>query len=134
MKILFVCKHNRFRSKVAEAYFKKINKNKKIEVASAGIFSGFPIVENVIKISKKFGINIKGKSRGLDEGEIYKVDLLVIVADDVPASLFKNKVKKIVVWKVPDITNQSDKKGIEKISRLIIKKVDSLVKKLEKSQ
>jgi protein-tyrosine-phosphatase len=134
MKILFVCKHNRFRSKVAEAYFNKINKNKRIKAASAGIFSGFPVVKNVIKINKKFGINIKEGSRGLDEGEIYKVDLLIIVANDVPASLFKSKVKNIVIWKVHDITNQSDEKGIERISRLIIKKVDKLVKKLEKAQ
>ena len=38
--ILFVCKYNRFRSRVAEAYFKKINKNKNISVKSAGIIKG----------------------------------------------------------------------------------------------
>jgi len=27
MKIPFICKYNRFRSKIAEAYFNKINKN-----------------------------------------------------------------------------------------------------------
>ena len=36
MKILFICKYNRFRSRVAAAYFKKINKNSKIKVESAG--------------------------------------------------------------------------------------------------
>ncbi len=30
MNIIFVCKYNRFRSRVAEAYFKKINKDKNI--------------------------------------------------------------------------------------------------------
>lgn len=134
MKILFVCKHNRFRSKVAEAYFNKINKNKRIKAGSAGIFSGFPVVKNVIKINKKFGINIKKESRGLDEEEICRVDLLIIVANDVPALLFKSKVKNIIIWKIPDITSQSDEKGIERISRLIIKKVVKLVKKLEKAR
>jgi len=37
MKILFVCKHNRFRSKVAEAFFNKLKKNKKIKAESAGL-------------------------------------------------------------------------------------------------
>ena len=134
MKILFVCKHNRLRSKVAEAYFNKINKNKRIRAASAGIFSGLSVPKNVIKINKKSGINIKKESRGLNEKEIFKVDLLIIVANDVPASLFKSKVKNIIIWKIPDIKSQSDKRGIERTSRLIIKKVDSLVKKLEKAR
>jgi protein-tyrosine-phosphatase len=34
MNILFACKHNRLRSKVAEALFRKYNKNKKIKVKS----------------------------------------------------------------------------------------------------
>ena len=35
--ILFVCKHNVFRSKIAEAYFKKVNQNREINAKSAGI-------------------------------------------------------------------------------------------------
>jgi len=35
MKILFVCKYNRFRSQFAEKYFRRINKN--LKVSSAGI-------------------------------------------------------------------------------------------------
>ena len=40
MKILFICRHNRFRSKIAEAYFNKINKNKNLIAKGAGIFPG----------------------------------------------------------------------------------------------
>ena len=36
-KILFVCKFNRFRSKVAEAYFKKINRNRRIKERRFGL-------------------------------------------------------------------------------------------------
>lgn len=133
MKILFVCKHNRFRSKIAEAYFKKINKNKRIKVASAGVFKGYPTEPIVVKIGKKFGLNIPRKTKGLNEGEIYKIDLLVIVASNVPDSLFKGKVKKIIVWKIPD-TTQDNTRRIEEITQNIIKRVQILIKQLENAK
>lgn len=40
MKILFICKYNAFRSRIAEEYFKKINKNSKIQVISRGFIMG----------------------------------------------------------------------------------------------
>ena len=40
MKILFICKYNAFRSKVAESYFNKMNKNKKIKAFSRGFIMG----------------------------------------------------------------------------------------------
>ena len=50
MKILFVCRHNRFRSKVAEAIFNKLNKNKEIQIESAGLIldESRPYVEPVV--------------------------------------------------------------------------------------
>ncbi|MEK6875417.1 MAG: hypothetical protein AABX30_01925 [Nanoarchaeota archaeon] len=131
MRVLFVCKHNRFRSKIAEAAFKKINKNKNLKVSSAGVFKGFPTENIVVKIGNKFGLKIPKKTKGLIEKEIYKVDLLIITANDVPASLFKNKVKKIIVWKIPD-TSQNNIRKIEEIIRIIIKKVDKLVYQLNR--
>ena len=127
MRILFVCKHNRFRSKVAEAYFKKINKNKNIKVASAGVFKGFPTESVVVKIGKKLGIKLRRKTNGLDEKYVFQMDLVVIVANNVPVSLFKGKVRKIIVWKIPD-TNQNNKKMIEIIMKKIFKKVEELNK------
>ncbi len=53
INILFVCRYNRFRSRVAEAYFKKINKNFKVK--SAGLFKGRPLSPKTIKEAKKFG-------------------------------------------------------------------------------
>ena len=47
-KILFICRHNRFRSKIAEGYFNKINKN--VKVKSAGIFIGNPLDKTQTKI------------------------------------------------------------------------------------
>ncbi|MFA4952715.1 MAG: hypothetical protein WC584_00675 [Candidatus Pacearchaeota archaeon] len=131
MKILFVCKHNRFRSKVAEAYFNKINKNKNIKVASAGIFKGFPTEPIVVKIGKRYGLNINKNTNGLKEEAVKKIDLLIIVANDVPAYLFKSKVKNILVWKIRD-ANSLDKKEIEKIMKKIFKKIDELNRKIGK--
>ena len=128
-KILFICKWNRFRSKVAEAYFKKTNKNKKITADSAGIFKGYPVVKNVLNIGKKLGINIKQGTRGLKEADRKEFDLFVIVADDIPKSLF-NAAKKVILWKIPD-TSQDNQKRIGIIMKQIFRKVDKLNKDLK---
>lgn len=129
MKILFICKYNRFRSQIAEAYFKKINKNKNIKSYSGGIIIGVPIARSVKETARKLGFVINGKPKGIPETLLKELDLLVIVANNVPSSLFRNYVKKIVVWKIPD-TSQDNDKAIERISRGIIKKVGELVKSL----
>ena len=129
-KILFICKHNRFRSKIAEAYFNKINKNKKIKAISGGIIKGIPIAKNVIDFGKKNGLRINKQTRGLDEAELEKIDKIIIVADNIPPSLFKRWKKKLIVLKIPDCS-QNDKKRIEKISKLIMKKVDKFAEELK---
>ena len=130
MKILFVCRQNRFRSKVAEAYFRKINKNKKIKVESAGIFKGYLVVKNVLDIGRKLGINIKQGTRGLKEEDRKTFDIMVIVANDIPKSLF-NAAKKVILWRIPD-TSQENRKRIEIIMKQIFKKVDKLNRNLER--
>ena len=130
MKILFVCKYNRFRSRIAEAYFKKINRNRKIKARSGGIIIGEQVAKNVKQIARKLGFRIFGRSKGIKESLLDETDLLIIVANNVPQSIFRGRVKKIIVWKVPD-TSQLDLKSIEKISREIMKRVDVLIKSLE---
>lgn len=133
MKILFVCKHNRFRSRVAENYFKRINKNKSIEVSSAGLLQGFlPLGENQVKIAKGFGINILGKPRAMSMDLLKNQDKIIVVADDIPKSIltykwYKNKVS---YWKIPDVKNGDEKEKIRKIIKQIIGKVDKLAKQL----
>lgn len=131
MKILFICKYNRFRSQIAETYFRKINKNNNIKSYSAGIIIGMPVAESVKTIAKKLGFSVNGKPKGIQETLLKEIDLFVIVANNVPASLFKNITKKVVVWKIPD-TSQDNYQAIEIISKGIMKKVDSLVKSLRK--
>ncbi|MBU0893976.1 MAG: hypothetical protein KKF48_01670 [Nanoarchaeota archaeon] len=130
--ILFVCKHNVFRSKVAETYFKKINKNKNLKASSAGIIKWYSIRPNTKKVCRKLGIKLKGKSKPIDFKILKKTDYVVIVADNVPKSIFNQKyLKKVIMWKIKDVSSK-DNKGIEKTVKQIIKKVDPLVRKLEK--
>ena len=137
MKILFVCKYNRFRSKVAEAYFNKINKNKKIRVESAGIIKVDKLLLSSEKrrnkfIKKKFNLDINTKSRGLSVSLLEKADKIIIVADDIPKIVFNHPSdkKKVVIWKIQD-----DLKGESKVVKpavnKIMKKVEKLVKQLE---
>lgn len=121
MNILFVCKYNRFRSKVAEAYFKKINKNKNLKAESAGLIYDRPTDQKQKNFAKKYGIALKGKSRLLNLNLLKNQDLIVITADDVPKMLFNKK--KVLIWKIPD--------SVYSI-KLIMKKTKQLVKKLEK--
>jgi len=134
--ILFICKFNRFRSKVAEAYFKKINKNNKISAESAGLIKGNLIDKFQQKISKNFGIIIKGSQKTLSSKQLSKIDIIIIVANDVPKKIFKFKgryIQKVIVWKIKDEYN-NNKENVENIIKQIIKKVDSLLIKLEKEK
>ena len=125
LNILFVCKYNRFRSKIAGAYFKKINKNRRIKVASAGIFRGDPVNKEIISIGKKLGLKIKGVPKAISVKLLKWQNMVVIVADNVPKKLFsfnKKRGKELIVWKIKD--------EIRSIP-LIIKKVSELNKDLE---
>ena len=105
MNILFVCRYNRFRSKIAEAYFKKISKNRRIKVKSAGIFIGsYPLDRIQVNLAKKFGIIIKGKPQGLSTDLLKWEDIIVNVANDVPNSLFQDNVK---IYKKKSISGTS---------------------------
>lgn len=139
INILFVCRYNRFRSRVAESYFKKINRNKNISVKSAGLIKGLsPLDKTQVAItsSKEFKLNIRGKPQGLSSKLLAWQNIIIIVANDVPLKVFvfdKNKEysKKVIVWKIRDSKTGSDKKDVKRAIKEIIKKVDSFVKKLK---
>lgn len=131
MNILFLCKHNRFRSKIAEAYFNKINKNKYLKVQSSGIITGEKSVPNVIEISKKLGFKIKNEnSQRLTDKLWTWADVIIVVANNVPPEIFKNKKNKVIQWKIPD-TTPFNKKRIEQISKMIVHRVDNFYKEIE---
>jgi len=142
-RILFVCKHNLFRSQVAESFFKKMNKNKKYVGDGAGIIewdkkklAGDKAYEIERKVVKRFGIKLGKKSKSLSSGLLKKTNIVVIVADDVPVSIFKKEKSfegKIILWKTKDV--KAHHKNKEKVAtdtiKFIEKKVKTLVKNLK---
>ena len=128
MKILFICKHNSFRSKVAEGVFNKLYKGNKHRAMSRGLIPGPFIYPNTKKAVKSVGYVIDGKPKPLTFNESKEADIIVIVSDNVPASIFENYKKmgkKIIVWKIKD----TDAKETEKI-KMITKQIEQKVKLL----
>ena len=136
LNILFVCKYNRFRSRVAKAYFDEINKNKNIRTKSAGAIKGKPVSKPSIKTAKRLGLDIRGKTNGLSTDLLIWQDMTIIVADDVPPIIFSNNKKygkKVIVWKIKDIPSQEGTEAEKKkLIKKIMKKVDGLNKNLQK--
>jgi protein-tyrosine-phosphatase len=130
MNILFVCKYNRFRSKIAEAFFNKLNKNQDNHAKSAGIIIGSPISQDIKESAKKFGIRLTDVPQGISTDLLKWNDLLIIVADDVPSYLFNNEEhgKKTLVWKIKD--NHGEASEMDQIIEQIEKRVTKLLKEL----
>ena len=133
MNILFICKYNRFRSKIAEAYFNKINLNPKIKAKSAGIILD-ESPENRIEIDavKSNGICINQEFQGVSVGLLEWANKIIIVADDVPKRIFKTSKgydKKIILWKITD-NHGYKKENLDSIINKIIKKVKSLLEEM----
>jgi len=142
MKILFVCKYNRFRSRIAEAYFNKINKNLKIQAESAGIIQGwFPLDKTQVEVAKEFDLDIVGKPRALSTELLRKQDKIIITADNVPVSLFEKVMiadntpisfkenNNLILWKIQD-EEKGNKESIRKIIKSIMAEVDKLINEL----
>ena len=141
-RILFICKHNIFRSQVAESLFKRINRNKKYFGDGAGIIKwdtkdlGDESYKAEQRVAKRFGLKLGRKSKPMSSSLLKSTDILVIVADDVPSSIFKEEKSfkgKIIVWKTMDV--KSHHKNKEKIAtetiKFVEKKVKELVRKLK---
>ncbi|MEK6819916.1 MAG: hypothetical protein AABY03_01820 [Nanoarchaeota archaeon] len=132
--ILFVCRYNRFRSILAEAFFNKYNKDKSIIVKSAAPIRGMPLGDKVKKLAKEFKIKIKNKPHGLTSKLMKWQNITVIVADDVQNILFnenKSYGKKVISWHIPDVkTDNIDE--MRKITQIIKDKVIKLIKDTKK--
>ena len=131
MKILFICRHNRFRSKSAEAIFNKLNKNKKVKAESAGFLldeAHLYIEKSVLNILKDKGYSAKGLPRQLTRELLDKFDVLVIVADNIDPAFFQDFKGKLIHWKVPDCSCE-DIPRIKEIIEDIEKRVKLFVKR-----
>jgi len=107
MNILFVCKYNRFRSKVAEAYFKKVNKDSNVVVKGAGLIPNYTIDEEIFNSTRESGLEISREPLGVDYNLVLWADKIIIVANNIPISIFDEIVKpgdgkEIIHWKIED--------------------------------
>lgn len=130
MKVLFICHHNRFRSKVAESYLKKINPT--VKVSSAGVIRGtYPLSEIEVSAARELGIKISGRPKSLSIKLLRKQDYVVVVADDVSLSLFDYDFLKgkIVQWKITDEYYNDEEKAREIVNQ-IMKKVEEFNKEI----
>lgn len=127
MNILFVCKHNRFRSRVAEAYFNKVNKNKKMNAKACGLIQDYsPLDKTEVEVAKQFGINIKGKPMGISSRLLNWQDCIIVVANDIKSTILDENRrfgKKVIYWQIPD-ENNGNRKNIEKIIKQITTKIN----------
>lgn len=129
MKILFICRFNRFRSVLAEGLFKKLNKNKKHKAKSAGLIKGSQIDKNTKQIAKDLKIKIKAKPQTLSSKILAWQDMIVIIADNVSLDLFEHQkyIKKMKVYKIHDAKSDYHAKAVaKKVERAITEFVDGL--------
>ena len=129
--VLFVCKHNVFRSKVAEAFFKKFAQLPFV-ARSAGVFPGRKLDLREVAAAQELGVLLKGKPRGIDQKLLDWQDFIVIVANDVPRKIFTKEKRANVIyfWNIPDISAGS-KKEIQRIILAIEEKVKAFTEVLE---
>lgn len=129
--ILFICRHNCFRSKIAEAYFNKINPHKSISVRGAGLFPGVHTNSSQARVAKSLGVFMKGKPHPITIKLLHWADILVVVADNIPSELFKKEEfkGKLIVWKVRD-AHANNPKDIARAVKEIIQHINKFVKTL----
>ena len=138
-RIIFICKYNVFRSKFAESYFKKVNKNKSMTVVSRGFIMGGRSDVNQRNIAKELGGELKGKSVPVNLEELKKADLIVVVASDIPKKMFDfvgrenaNFYEKTWFWKIKD-EQKGRERQVRRTLEKVKKKVDELNRKLKKA-
>lgn len=128
MRILFVCKHNVFRSRIAEEYAKKRGMN----ASSAGLIKTKLLPDQIqLKVAKEFGLEIKENSKPISIELLQKQDKVILVASDVPVKIFRHPLYglkgKISVWKIKDVNQKTMKKDSRKIIKQIINKIDKFI-------
>jgi len=136
MRILFVCKHNRFRSKVAEAIFNKLNKNKNFHAESAGLYLDEErpyIEENIVKVMSKRGYEVGGKPRKLTKSLMKKFDLIILLLSPSDKIRLSNFSEEIIRWNVLDCS-ASDIQKLNQIINKIELKIKNLLQKIQKRE
>lgn len=134
MKILFICKHNRFRSKVGEALFSKYAQSHH-QVKSAGVELRplFPYVAPLVKkVLATYGIaSVVDAPTPISDALIAWADRIIVVANDVDVSPFPPNVTD--VWPVTDCSQEDEQSIILRV-REINDRVRNLLHELVKER
>jgi protein-tyrosine-phosphatase len=136
---MFVCAFNKTRSQIAESLFNKLNKNKEWAAISAGVFSGkYKKDLNLGVVAKKYNFKIR-KPKTLDKDILKKQKMIILVADDVPAKLFRGYKKfhgaKVQNWKIKDGWRRKGETRVERLEGVYLdieKKMKSFVKRFNR--
>lgn len=131
---MFVCRHNCFRSRVAEEYMKSLTD--KHTINSAGLIPSIHGPSPLqIEIAKEYGLEIGNRAKGLSSWLLGEQDLVINTADDVPTNLFNHPSYGINggvrEWTIPDISYGSNRRedSVNIIEDLIVR-VKSLEEEL----
>jgi len=133
--ILFVCKFNQTRSQIAKELFQKLNKNKNIKVDSAGVIKANcpkDLNSALNFIFKKHNIK-RRKPKQLSKELLNKQNTIIVVADDVPLSLFNSQKAqgiKIIRWRTKDGHKYKEKTRKQRLERVYLD-VEKRIKQLK---
>ena len=141
MNILFLCKANLFRSRMAHEFFEMYNKNNNHIVDSAALIYDFKTPHKlVINAMKEINVDISNKNpKKVNQDLIDWADLIVLMFPDLEEPLKKFEVadKIIEIWEIEDIvTSSNDDDRLSEFikSRIIIeKKVKDFIQNLNKN-
>jgi protein-tyrosine-phosphatase len=133
-RVLFVCRGNIFRSRVAESILKKY-KLKNLVVKSAGIEGGKHgnVAENTYKVMKEIKIPlIKHKPVKLLKIMLKQADIVILMDEKIARDenwkkTFRKYKNKIKIWNIPD-KDKKDVNGIRKVRNMINKKILNLIR------
>jgi len=139
LNILFVCRYNNTRSQIAKELFKRFYKTKSVYVDSAGVIGAKPSKD--LKKALNFIFNKHNlrynKPKILTKELLFKQNIIILVAEDVPSSLFfpqKKQGIKVIKLNVKDGHRYREKNREERLERVYLDlelKIKNLVKRIK---
>ena len=136
--VLFVCTANRFRSPIAEVFFRELLRKQKIDkewqVGSAGTWTqpGFSAVPSVEWIRKNLGLDVSGhQSKPISQEVVSHYDLILVMEANQKEALtveFPKESRKIFmlteltegpVYDIPDPVIQTDENYLSDAKEIV---------------
>ncbi len=141
MNILFLCKANLFRSRMAHEFFDIHNSNLDIKTDSAALIYDFDKPHNlVVKAMEEINIDISKKiPKKVNQELINWADLIVLMFPDLEEPLFEYELndQKIEIWNIEDLSipddNISELKKFIKARNEIEIKIKEFIENLNKN-